>query len=563
MTEIKWISVFKRLAFFVSALMFFLLLFPLNSTNIILILCTAVLVTALTTRVALGKNIKNSVIALIFTVLVTIILYRNYLGIYLTTQIDLIQKICSVSGLTYETIIRIVGIVSVAVASAFEYIVAENCLDRIEVMYRYIDHREIREIIKKNFKKLPKDLIRSSVIVLVSICAGFLLLLSVFSMPVDRIEDNVEKTAFYIQSEGMYPKLFPWCTSRMDNSTDSIMLLEAADQTGISLIEKAMLVNRSATEPSGSYFSLIDHYVNQIPITHKISYPRYWHGYLVFIKPLLALADFSVIRGLNLLGQTIVTLTLMYLLYDNGKKKYILPYAVSLLLIMPYAISRCMQFSSCYYLMQVFSIFILMGAKKQRELLFVFLFAGIATAYFDFLTYPIAVFSLPAVFAMIVSDEESIEEKAVNIVRFFAFWAAGYVLMWSSKWILASIFTDENVIADAFHSILFRVSDISEIGAESFNGFEVLFENLSKFFYTPFTFVYFVIFAFYLIKARKTVYEKRIVSYIPYLILMLFPILWLMIIKNHSMIHAYFTNKSLMVSAFAILSMLVSATEVE
>ena len=230
---------------------------------------------------------------------------------------------------------------------------------------------------------------------------------------------------------------------------------------------------------------------------------------------------------------------------------------------MPYIISRCMQFSSCYYLMQIFSILILMEKDNKKHYLYIFVLSGITTAYFDFLTYPIAVFGLPAIFAMIMSDKDSIEEKTVNIVRFFAFWAAGYVLMWSSKWILASIFTDENVIADAFHSILFRVSDISEIGAESFNGLEVLNENLGKFFYTPFTFVYFAAFVFYLIRARRTVYEKRVANYFPYLILMMFPVLWLMIIKNHSMIHAYFTNKSLMVSAFAVLSMLVSASEIE
>lgn len=557
------ISVINHLAFFVSTLMFFLLLFPLNAVSIIFIFCISVIVTTLTTEIKLGKNRRIRIIAALLTFLVTIILYGNYLEIYLPTQISFIQGISSTTGFTYETIIKAIGIISVVIAAVFEYVIAVNLLEMIQTIYRTIDKRKIWEIVKNHINRLPGEIGKSVVIILASVGVGFLLLLSVFSMPIDKIEENVEKSAIYMRSEGMYPKPFSWCTSRMDNSTDSIMLLEAADRTDGSLIERAMLVNRSATEPSGSYFSLINHYVDQVPITHKISYPRYWHGYLIFLKPLLAVTDFSVIRGLNLIGQTIVTLTLMYLLYDTGKKKYILPYIISLLLIMPYIISRCMQFSSCYYLMQIFSILILMEKDNKKHYLYIFVLSGIATAYFDFLTYPIAVFGLPAIFAMIMSDKDSIEEKTVNIVRFFAFWAAGYVLMWSSKWILASIFADENVIADAFHSILFRVSDISEIGAESFNGLEVLNENLGKFFYTPFTFVYFTALAFYLLRARKIVYEKRVANYFPFLILMMFPVLWLMIIKNHSMIHAYFTNKSLMVSAFAVLSMLASTSEIE
>lgn len=563
MIDKKQHTSFIFLIYSVSAVMFFLLLFPLNRNNIIPVALVGVLVSLLSEKRKPSKNKTVIAFAVIFTVIISLALYRNYLGIYLPARISIIKKISSLTGFAYETIIRFIGIISTLLAAAFEYFFSVTLLGMIQILYKHTDKGLLGTAVKNDVGELPKDIGKAIVIVAASIGIGLLLLIGAFSIPIGSIEDHVASTARYLEPEGMYPKLFTWCTSRLDNSTDAIMFLEAADRSQGTLIEKSMLVSRGATEPNGSYHTLIDHYVHDIPLRHEITYSRYWHGYLIFLKPLLAVADFSMIRGLNLIVQTIIVLILVYLLYDRGKKKYILPYIVSLLLIMPYIVSRSMQFSSCYYLMHIFSVLILLSKDENKEYPFIFLLGGIATAYIDFLTYPMAVFGLPAVFATIVNDEETIERKAINVFRFFMFWVIGYALMWSGKWILASMLTKENVIADAIHSILFRASDSTEIGVKNFSGLDVLAENLGKFFYTPFTYVYVICFIYYVLRARKTVYEKRVKSFFPYILLMLAPILWLMIIKNHSLVHAYFTNKSLIVSAFAILSMLVSASEIE
>ena len=557
------LMILLRLIYIASAMVFFLLLFPLDKTTVIPIALVGAFISLLPEKRKISSNKKIRILALVLTVLITIALYSNYLSIYLPTKIELIKQIGEIIDLSYETVIRVIGIFSVLFASVFEFVISAKLLKTLQMIYKNTDRKQLYEAIGYNVKGLPKRLAKSLLIVLACVCIGVLLLLGAFSIPVDPIEKNVQATACYMQPEGMYPKPLSWCTSRLDNSTDAIMFLESADRSEGSLIEKTMLANRGATEPNGSYYTLIDHYVREVPLTHEIQYPRYWHGYLVLLKPLLTVMDFSVIRGVNLVGQTVVALVLVYLLYDNGKRKYILPYIASLLLIMPYIISRSLQFSTCYYLMQLFSIFILLSKDNKKNYLYIFLLAGAATAYFDFLTYPMAVFGLPAVFATIISGEKSTEEKTVDVLVFFVFWALGYLMMWSSKWILASVFTDQNVIADAINSILFRASDTTGIGAQSFNGFDVLTENLGKFFYTPFILVYIALFVYYLLRERKMAYEKRVSGFLPYILLILAPVFWLMLIKNHSMVHAYFTNKSLVVSAFAILSMLVSATESE
>lgn len=53
------------------------------------------------------------------------------------------------------------------------------------------------------------------------------------------------------------------------------------------------------------------------------------------------------------------------------------------------------------------------------------------------------------------------EAENHNLLPLLAFknsvyWAIGYFGMWIQKWILCTIFTEENIIANAIHSILIR-----------------------------------------------------------------------------------------------------------
>ena len=55
-------------------------------------------------------------------------------------------------------------------------------------------------------------------------------------------------------------------------------------------------------------------------------------------------------------------------------------------------------------------------------------------------------------------------------------WGVGYAGMWSSKWILASLFTKENIIADAITSVLHRVG-VTESN-ESVSAVQVILKNI-------------------------------------------------------------------------------------
>ena len=139
-----------------------------------------------------------------------------------------------------------------------------------------------------------KKIINKSLIMLVCLvlsgAIGTLLMCGVYSLPMEKIEENVTKSAYELKKESTYRSLFSWCTSQLDNFTDSIMLLESSYNKSDSIINRAMLNYRGKVEDPeyiDPYDTLIKHYVEEKEYTNTTQYPRYWHGYLVIVKPLL------------------------------------------------------------------------------------------------------------------------------------------------------------------------------------------------------------------------------------------------------------------------------------
>ena len=80
---------------------------------------------------------------------------------------------------------------------------------------------------------------------------------------------------------------------------------------------------------------------------------------------------------------------------------------------------------------------------------------GIILAFLDFLTYPPVAFVVPLCFVLVFSEQDLLHNLLASIRYGIAF-LLGYAGMWVSKWILASLFTDENVIAEGIESVLHR-----------------------------------------------------------------------------------------------------------
>ncbi len=391
-----------------------------------------------------------------------------------------------------------------------------------------------------------------------AVVLGIVLLTAVYSLPVEKIDKHVAESAVVIQQEGKGPNLSDYCTSQLDNYTDSIILMEAAIVTEESALINAMNVYHGGCNQYPPNDRLVNYYLLGKEYDYLIAYPRYWHGYLIFVKPLMLFMNYQSLRILNTILQFIFLLGTCCLLIRRGKRKYLASWILIYLMLMPFALGKCLTFSDCYYIFMLASacLLLLKPEALERYSFFVFLNIGIAVAFFDFLTYPIATFGIPMVIYLMLAEQNPMPEKIKKMISNGAAWCFGYGGMWVSKWVAATLITGNNVFDDGFKSVAIRASKASVDGSDKYSELGCIYLNYRTFFRTPVLILAIAVTVFlivrYFLKGKISV-KAAFQTLFPYFVVSLAPMVWYAFATNHSVIHHWFTNKACAVTLLAFL----------
>ena len=175
-------------------------------------------------------------------------------------------------------------------------------------------------------KKLRNEtLINCTLWLIGSVLLGTLLLMLVYLLPEGLLRARVVESSDIFYTEGVYPQLVQrYKGSQLDNETDAIMLLSAIDEDAErNVLERAMAVPHVyiAGENSGCRTLVANVWENQQE-SGKSDYGRYWHGYLVWLKPLLVIFSYADIRYLNMFLQFFLLTWVLVLMTGGGKKVY-------------------------------------------------------------------------------------------------------------------------------------------------------------------------------------------------------------------------------------------------
>lgn len=389
--------------------------------------------------------------------------------------------------------------------------------------------------------------------VAVSAVIGVGLLFGVYCIPSGNILNNAVSSAATLREEGFDPSMYSWSYSVKDSWTDALILSEAVDDVPHTPMERAMLVYHGYLPLQGTYDSFVKHYLDGDTYADYGTYARYWHGFVVTLRPLFTFMD---LQGIYILNGFLLTALCIWICLRLKRLKLsylIVPYLISCLVLMPLMSMTVLQYATCSYVFILGTIGILLLSDKTlpKWAPFVFLLTGILTAYFDFLTYPIATFGIPAIFCVARCRDSHFTEKLVQMVKNGVSWVFGYAAMWFSKWLLASLLTSENVILDAISAMHLRSSTETNDIRISLLG--CLLENFRRFLATPFTLLVIGFAAMCFLRIRKENNRTWKQTMIPYCILAFAPVVWYTALRNHSSIHSFFTNKACIVSIMALL----------
>lgn len=404
-------------------------------------------------------------------------------------------------------------------------------------------------------------------IIIIAVCAfmGVAALAVTYLLSQDAMRENVQQSSIILYKEGLDIQLWEGIEETMlDTYTDGLLLNVSYTVTddGLSDILLDTWVEVDGTNPMNSFYE-----VNVLSNDNYIvkTYGRYWHGYQIILRPLLVFFTYSDIRQINMILQLTLVFVLICLLVKSENRRFIIPFFVMYIFLSPVSLFSSLQYSPCFYIMMI-ALIALLGLQKyfnDTTRNYVFLMAGILTAYFDLLTYPLITLAVPLIACLGSDCDRFINTKnrgVKNILSYSASWLIGYMGMWSSKWIIASILTEENIIGDALEQIEFR----SGYFTKGYTYIETLKRNLGicnrNVFFTMVICLAVYILAF-TIKNRIKINIKLLPCIGMILFVSMYPFMWYFLTKNHSCGHSYFTYRELAISVFGVLTVGIINTE--
>lgn len=398
-------------------------------------------------------------------------------------------------------------------------------------------------------------LTRAAAMMIVGCVIGFALLAAVYCLPLDTLRD-AENTAEIFRREGNRPSAIPgYPGTTGDGYTDALMITEALfSDPDVSPLEQAVYVNRRAHSDSAS--ADLVRLIEGGEMQWTIQYTRYWHGFLVFLRPLLMVFSYADLRMLMCAAQMLMIAAMLILMTKKDHMELIAPFFAACLTLSPMGTTLSLQYFAAYAIMMLGMLGVLALDKRLSRgagYFYYFLLLGMLTCYFDFLTYPLVTVCMPLILALYLHRDDS--GLLLFAAAAGAAWCVGYLGFWAMKWVVGSLLVQKDLVYNAFHHAAYQMSTADTAAG---NRLEAIAKNLAAVCRPGYAAVYLGCAACCLTGRRDW---RSLLSGGRWLIaaMALVPFVWWPLAASHSIVHSIFTHRLLAITAFALLTFLVSA----
>ncbi len=416
-------------------------------------------------------------------------------------------------------------------------------------------------------KFLKNKIAYTIVVILASAVVGYLLLVLAYLLPVDRIRDNIE-VSFSIQRTES--DRYDWApnimSSSLDGFTDSIMLNMAAFKSDRgAFVDAADNICVWDDDLEGSTVDILsNHVLNKNEGASDFHYGRYWHGHLLYLKPLLMFLSVADIRFLLMVVEFSLTVWLLILIHSKLGVAKTIVYGLGILLLNPISTSLCMQYADIYMITVVAGLWIVSKSENiDNDYWKVFVWIGIFTAFFDLLTYPLVGLGFNLILCVLLSKKDVVAKIKMIIVSSIL-WAVGYAGMWMEKWIIQSLFSKNSIVA-AIQQVLLRTGGDTSSSRYTANNsiFNAIIANVSLMMSRPVKLICLivVIVLLALVISKKCSVVKPI-NVLPLACIACLPLGWCIVVREHSALHAFFTHRIIAILIMAIGMMVAEAIKV-
>lgn len=443
---------------------------------------------------------------------------------------------------------------------------------------------------KENIKNILKGLLRY-ILIFVILLGIYIAVLTLSSLiPSSVMEDNVRSSSETLVEEGEKVTFdLKYKEENIFTFTDALMINTAYSVDSSHPIKSFMLARKNyipgqtkEVYPDGQYnLGANEKYINGKNgdlyqtkelyglmhgdnIEDSYEYARYWHGYLGVLRPLLALFDYSEIRIVLLIVTIICVISLIVLICKKINILSGIIYCIGLLSVSIFIVTKSINEILIFLVAFISSIILLIRYNKIKHIGIFFFVVGSVSSFIDLLTAPLVTLGITAItyFLLMQKEEEKAEIKKyiLEILKIGISWTLGYGITWASKWVITELIYNRPIISQAIEQALFR-SDIPQYkGEDLFGTFDVIKRNLE--FLSPtvyigvFTIVVIYIIVMMIKNFKKDIdFKENIKKCVPYIIIFFFPLVWYIVLKQHSYTHVNFTYRLLIISVICVLIM--------
>ena len=408
----------------------------------------------------------------------------------------------------------------------------------------------------------------------IPLTALFLLLLAAFALPGGPVRANIARSVPLLQQEGLYPEFFGFKLFQMDNYTDTVMLFEAAaadeaDPLAAMMTATAYNVDNFETLPDDLAAYLDARAQGKTGADaglEPFSYARYWHGYLIWLRPLLLFLTYGQVRAVNYLVFAVLAAALVWRLRRVCGRWPAVWFVVSQLAVSAFFAPHQVQFFTCFAIGYAACLWVLARPRAPQALAAGLVTVGVCTAFLDLLVTPILTLGLPLtvwLFDPRAPGARTPLRRCGAVVGGALCWGGGYALCWASKWLLAGWVTGQDVVGDALRQAAVRTA------ADTWHGIELTWPNIFRYVYD--TLAGYGLFwpllaagvAFAAAAALCVRDRRALAGALPLLLAALSAPAWLALLRTHSIQHGWFTWRSLGVTVFAGLAFLHAACSLQ
>ena len=447
-----------------------------------------------------------------------------------------------------------------------------------------------------------KPKIKNGIIVLIKYILIFVILLGIYFaimtltslIPSGMLENNVRESSETLVQEGEKVTFdLKYKEENIFTFTDALMINTAYSIDNNHPIESFILARKNyipgqTTEfyPDGQYnLGANENYISKENgdlyqtkelyglmhgdnIQDSYEYARYWHGYLSILRPLLLLFNYSGIRIVLAIITLISIVALITLLCKKISITSGVIYGIGLLAISIFIVTKSINEILIFIVAFISSIILLLKKNPEKNIGIFFFVVGSVSNFIDLLTAPLVTLGITAItyFLLIQKNESKVNIKRyiLDFLKICISWALGYGITWLSKWVITEIFFGRPIISQAIEQAVFRSNGPQINGMNIFSLSNVFIRNM-EYLSSPVAITILIIAVIYIIvmmiinRNKKIDFKENLKKCLPYILIFFLPVIWYMVLKQHSYTHVNFTYRILVIS---IISLLIIASKI-